>query len=440
MREYNFDGIVGPTHNYAGLAAGNVASVTHGGQPSNPREAALEGLRKMRFVRGLGVSQAVLPPHPRPSVATLRQLGLRGSDEEVLARAAADHEQLLRLCSSAAAMWTANAATVAPSADTSDGRVHIVPANLQAMFHRAIEAPVTTAVLRAIFADSTRFVVHDALPGGGQLADEGAANHTRLKTSRGVAHLFAWGRTSYGQAPAPARHPARQTLEGSQAIARLFGTAPKANLFPQQAPAGIDAGAFHTDVLAVGHGSFLMLHERAFLDWPAWEKQLRSTLGDELSIERASDSELPVQDAVAAYPFNSQVVTVADGGMAIIAPADAQRNPRTRAFLDRVVAGSNPVRAVHYLDIRQSMDNGGGPACLRLRVGLTEAEVGAIRPRVFADEALLTQLDAWVRRHYRDRLVAKDLGDPLLWREGMTALDELTGILRLGVVYDFQRS
>src|SRR5579871_2761022 len=148
MREHQFDGLVGPTHNYGGLSAGNVASTEHEGQVSNPRAAARQGLAKMRFVHDLGVAQAVLPPHDRPSLASLRRLGFRGSDEEVIARAAEGDGLLLRQCSSASAMWTANAATVAPSSDTADGRVHFVPANLQQMFHRSIETPTTTRILR----------------------------------------------------------------------------------------------------------------------------------------------------------------------------------------------------------------------------------------------------------------------------------------------------
>src|SRR5688572_17800116 len=122
--EYNFDGLVGPTHCYGGLSAGNVASMAHGGKVSNPKEAALQGLSKMKFVADLGVRQAVLPPQQRPSLKTLRGLGFLGSDEAVITRAARESDHLLRLCSSAAAMWTANAATCAPSEDTADGRMH----------------------------------------------------------------------------------------------------------------------------------------------------------------------------------------------------------------------------------------------------------------------------------------------------------------------------
>jgi succinylarginine dihydrolase len=442
MREHQFDGLVGPTHNYGALSPGNVASAIHGGQPSNPRGAARQGLAKMRFVRDLGVPQAVLPPHDRPSLRTLRRLGFFGTDEEVIAAAGAGDGFFLRLASSASAMWSANAATVAPSCDTEDARVHFTPANLQQMFHRTIEAPTTTRILRAVFADAARFVVHDPLPGAGQLADEGAANHTRLATSAGVAHLFAWGRSAWGAFAGPRRYPARQTREASVALARLHRLQPARcrAFFPQQHPDGIDAGAFHTDVLAVGTGRFLMFHELAFVDDARLVDDLRRVLGDELVAVRATGGELAVESAVAAYPFNSQVLALADGAMVIVAPEDAREDAHARAFLERVVAEAGPVTAVHYIDVRQSMHNGGGPACLRLRVPLTDDEARAIGARVLLDDALADTLCAWVDRHYRDRLTPQDLVDPALAREGMTALDELTRILRLGSIYDFQQA
>lgn len=440
-REYNFDGLVGPTHNYAGLSPGNIASTTHAGQVADPRAAALEGLEKMRFVAGLGVGQAVLPPHPRPNVTMLRALGFEGSDADVLAAAARGDGLLLRMCSSASAMWTANAATVSPSADTDDGRVHFTPANLSTLFHRAQEAAVTTAVLRRIFADPDRFRVHDPLPAGTWFADEGAANHTRLVTGRGVVHLFGWGRAAWPggeEIPAPRRFPARQTREACEAIARRHGLGAAA-LCWRQDPEGIDGGAFHTDVLAVGNERLLMLHERAFVEPARLLATLRERLGPELAVVLATEDELPVADAVAAYPFNAQVLTLPDGRMAIVAPAESRENPRARAFLERVVAEANPVAEVHYRDINQSMDNGGGPACLRLRVPLTDAERAAVGARVFLDDALFADLRSWIERHYRDRLTAADLADPALLDETRAALDELTGLLRLGSVYDFQR-
>jgi succinylarginine dihydrolase len=446
VREFNFDGLVGPTHNYAGLSAGNVASQSHAGQASNPQRAALQGIGKMRFVAGLGVGQAVLPPQPRPSLRALRQLGFGGpgcSDEALLAQAAGDPDagdQLLRLCSSAAAMWTANAATCVPSADAADRRLHLVPANLTAMFHRALEAPTTTRVLRAIFADPARFEVHDPLPGGAHFADEGAANHTRLFGDGPAVHLFAWGRRGYGRAAAgePERFPARQTLEASQALARLGRVDRSRALFPQQHPRGIDAGAFHTDVLAVGSGPVLLLHELAFTEPQELLARLRQLVGPSFRAVLASEAELPAAAAVKAYPFNSQLLQLPSGRFCIIAPEDAREQPQARAFLERVVAEENPVDRVHYLALRESMDNGGGPACLRQRIVLTAEEQAAVKARVFVDAPLTDELEAWVKRHYRDRLVAADLRDPALHRSCLAALDELTRILRLGSVYDFQ--
>jgi succinylarginine dihydrolase len=445
MREFQFDGLVGPTHNYGALSPGNVASTTHGGEVSNPRAAALQGLTKMRFVRDLGIVQAVLPPHDRPSLAYLRRLGFHGSDEEVIAAAGAGDGFHLRICSSASAMWVANAATVVPSSDAADGRVHLVVANLQQMFHRSIEPVMTARVLRAIFATRKRFVVHKPLPGGGQFADEGAANHIRLATSRGAAHLFAWGRSAWSTSEdrpfaGPHRHPARQTRDASVALARLHRLDPARCFFPQQHPDGIDAGAFHTDVMAVGSGQFLMMHELAFADDARLVEDLGRLLGDELVVVRATSSELPPESAVAAYPFNSQVLTLPDGTVAIVAPEDAREDPQARAFLERVVAQGGPVRTLHYVDVRQSMRNGGGPACLRLRVPLDDDEARALSANVVLNDALYEALLAWIGRYYRDRLVPGDLADPEVAREGMRALDELTNLLGLGSIYDFQRA
>jgi succinylarginine dihydrolase len=442
VREFNFDGIVGPTHNYAGLSPGNVASLSHVGQPANPKRAAQQGLAKMRLVASLGVGQAVLPPHERPRMRTLRQLGFRGSDEEVLAAAAAGDGQLLRLCSSAAAMWTANAATSVPSADSADGKLHLVPANLTSMFHRVLEADTTARVLRAIFADEARFAVHDPLPGGAHFSDEGAANHIRLFAPGAPAvHLFAWGRAAYGAdvpAAEPLHFPARQSREASEALARLGQVDSSRAFFPQQHPRGIDAGAFHTDVAAVGNGNVLLLHELAFVDHQALLARLRQLLGDALVVHLASEAELPVAAAVSAYPFNSQVLTLPDGSMTILAPQESREEPRARAFLEGVAASGGPVRSVRYLDLRDSMENGGGPACLRQRIVLSDAERAAVRARVFWDEALGNELERWIERHYRDRVTGDDLRDPLLHRESLAALDELTRILRLGSIYDFQ--
>lgn len=429
--------MVGPTHNFAGLSPGNIASLSSEGTASNPRAAALEGLGKMRFVRGLGVTQAVLPPQPRPHLAVLRAFGFTGADEAVIAEAARHQPELLKLASSASSMWAANAATVAPSTDTTSGRLVLVVANLETMFHRALEAETTHAVLSRLFADPARFTVRRALPRGDAFGDEGAANHTRLTADGGALHLFAWGRRGFGAERPTQKFVARQTLEASRAVARMLDLPEERCAFIQQDPRGIDAGAFHTDVVGVGNQGFFMHHELAFAEDVA--ALLRARIGG-VEILRASADELPIADAVSAYPFNSQVLTLPSGEMTIVAPKESEDNPRARAFLERVTDASALVTSVHYIDVRQSMKNGGGPACLRLRVPMTDAEVGAIGARVVFDEALEAELVAWVGRHYRDRLVPSDLADPALHRESMAALDALTSILRLGSVYDFQRT
>jgi succinylarginine dihydrolase len=89
-------------------------------------------------------------------------------------------------------------------------------------------------------------------------------------------------------------------------------------------------------------------------------------------------------------------------------------------------------------DLRQSMRNGGGPACLRLRVPLTPGERAALGARVVLDQGLADALEAWIRRNYRDRLDPVDLRDPALLDESRRALDELTRLLELPAIYPFQ--
>jgi len=396
----------------------------------------------MKALADRGYAQAVLPPHERPDVAALRSLGFTGDDATIIARAARDHAPLLAACSSAAAMWAANAATVSPSADTADRRVHFTPANLMSHFHRAIEAPTTTRVLRAVFADESRFAVHDPLPAAAEFGDEGAANHTRFASDPAAPgiELFVYGRVAWATAAsAPSRFPARQTREASQAIARRHGLDPARTLFAQQSPAAIDAGVFHNDVIAVGNEVVLFCHESAFVEQDALLTELSAAVGAGFTpiVVRAAD--VSVERAVTTYLFNSQLLPRADGGMLLVAPAECAEDPSVGAYLARLVAAGGPIREILTFDLRQSMRNGGGPACLRLRVALTAVERAAIGANVWLDDALHAALVGWVEKNYRDRLAPADLADPALLVEGRRALDELSALLGLGNVYPFQR-
>ncbi|WP_040242886.1 N-succinylarginine dihydrolase [Chromohalobacter japonicus] len=441
VREVNFDGLVGPTHNYAGLAHGNVASMRHGGLTANPREAALQGLDKMKSLMEAGYAQGVLPPQQRPDLGALRDLGFTGDDASVLARAAEEAPQLLRAVCSASSMWTANAATVTPSADASDGRVHFTAANLQSSFHRYLEPRTTARVLAAMFRDERHFAHHPVLPATPAFSDEGAANHTRLCGAHGEpgVHLFVYGRQAFGGQHGPTRYPARQTLEASQAIARQHGLSDAQTVFAQQNPDAIDAGVFHNDVIAVGNGPVLLYHDMAFRDENATLDALRARMSTPLIPVRVPSEAVSLEDAVSTYLFNSQLLSNPDGSMTLVVPGECQENETVwRTIQDLLLAGYNPISEVLVKDVKQSMRNGGGPACLRLRVAFSSAERQALGGRVLLDEALHGDLTAWVERHYRDRLAPEDLADPQLAQESLTALDELTQLLGIGAVYPFQ--
>lgn len=433
--EVNFDGLVGPTHNYAGLSFGNRASMSNAGDISNPREAALQGLEKMRLMRRLGLTQAVLPPHDRPDPVVLRQLGF-GPNAEAIAQVAAVEPGLVASVMSASPMWAANAATVSPSADTRDGRVHFTPANLVSTTHRAFEARQATRILHTVFADEKHFSVHDPLPATPALADEGAANHSRLARTHGEpgVEIFVYGRGDQLRSP-DERFPRRQTLAASRLIAHSHGLDPSRTRFVQQSGKAIDAGAFHNDVVSVCNGLVEFSHEDAFADPVAARRDLppgtRSVV--------VPSATVPLDDAIASYLFNSQLVTLPDRTMALIAPIEVETTASTAEYLAMLTASDHPIDHVHIADLRQSMRNGGGPACLRLRVVLDEAERSALRGNVIADDQLIERLEGWVRRHYRDELRPDDLADPTFVTETRTALDELTQMLDLGALYDFQR-
>jgi succinylarginine dihydrolase len=443
--EANFDGLVGLTHNYSGLAFGNVASAKNADAASNPREAVLQGLSKMKALAAMGMAQGVLPPQERPHIPTLRRLGFDGKEADVLRRAYRDAPGLLAAMSSASSMWTANAATVSPSADCSDGRVHFTPANLATNLHRAIEPETTARALRALFPDENHFVHHDPLPATPGMGDEGAANHTRLCADYGDhgLELFVYGRAGDTE-PQPKKFPARQTRAASEAVARLHNLDPDYRFYAQQKPEVIDDGVFHNDVIAVGNREVMLFHEQAFVDKKAIIEWARRKLPDFVPVE-VPTANVSVADAVGSYLFNSQLICPPQEGvlrpsMILVCAQECQENPRVWAEIQRIVEDpSNPIAAARVFDLRQSMRNGGGPACLRLRVVLDAAQRSAVNPKVWMDDVLYIRLTSWAQKHYRDRLILADLADPKLLDESRSALDELTQILGLGSLYGFQR-
>ena len=418
--EINFDGLIGPMHNYAGLSAGNIASSANAGAVSQPRAAALQGLGKMKRLMDRGLAQGFIPPPRRPALAALRALGFDGGDKAVLARAAAEDPVLFNNACSASAMWAANAATVITGADSGDGRVHLVTANLSTMLHRSFEAPDSFRMLRSIFSDERHFAVHPALPPTQHFSDEGAANHMRLTHRHGTAGLnvFVHG------AARGSRFPERQARRAGEAVARLAGIG---GFHTLQSQAAIEAGAFHNDVVAVANEHVLLAHAAAFEDRDGLFAAAQAAVPGFLPVEVDS---IGLEDAISSYLFNSQLVTLPEGGMALVLPGEARANPGVWKAVETILAGNNPIDEAIVVDVRESMRNGGGPACLRLRVPVSAAARGGIDPRFLLDERRWAALCELVERHWPERIDAANLADPALWEAAAAAHDALDALLQ----------
>ena len=391
--EINFDGIVGSSHNYAGLSFGNLAATAHAGDVSYPRAAALQGLDKMLGTLSLGLAQGFFVPPPRPNLRWLEELAADATLDPVLLAGAW----------SASAMWTANAATVSPAPDTADGRCHLTVANLVSMPHRAHEWPDTLRQLRLAFADERHFSVHGPVPPC--FGDEGAANHMRLASAHDApgVEIFVYGRTG-------GRFPARQHEQASRIVARRHGLDPERTLFLEQLPEAIGAGAFHNDVVAVANANVVLAHERAFAD-PEGAWKAMAELFPDVQIVAVPESAISLEEAVRSYLFNAQLVSLPEGGQALVIPNEAWESLPVRKFLDALVASNGPIREVLAVNVRQSMANGGGPACLRLRV---VADPATVDPRFLLDHAKGDAIREVLERHWPEQIDPGDLGSSIL--------------------------
>ena len=422
MLEVNFDGLVGPSHNYAGLSLGNIASATHAGGVSAPRAAALQGLAKMRRMMALGLPQGLLLPHDRPDTAWLRRLGFAGDDMAVCQAAWQADPTLLRNAFSASPMWTANAATVSPRPDCGDGLTHLSVANLSSMPHRSLEPDQTQRQLRLLFARLPGVAVHGPVPAS--FGDEGAANHMRLCPSHGEAGLEIF---VHGARPAGG-FPARQHRIASEALVRRHNLALCHAILARQSDAAIAAGAFHNDVVAVANETVLFTHEQAFADREGLYAQIRQRLPEAVIIEVPA-SRVSLEDAIRSYLFNSQLVSLPGGGMLLLLPEEAREVPSVTAWLEALIAEGGPIRQVEFMALRESMRNGGGPACLRLRIVLEEAELAALDQRFMLDAAKCDALVDLVTRHWPERIAPEDIGNPDLWHQCRAARAALLDLL-----------
>lgn len=417
LQEINFDGIVGPSHNYAGLSVGNIASASHGGDVSHPRTAALQGLAKMRANMALGLPQGFLLPLPRPNDGLLRDLAV-GPDSE---------RALLAAAWSASSMWTANAATVSPAPDTADGRCHLTPANLVTMLHRGQEWRDTQAQLKIAFGDDRHFAVHDAVPPS--YGDEGAANHMRFSEGHAApgVEVFVYARPAHQTGT---RFPARQHEQASRAVARRHGLDPARTVFVEQNPEAISAGAFHNDVVAVANGRVLFTHARAFADQQGAYAAIRDAF-PALEVIEVPEAAVSLEEAIRTYLFNAQLLTLPTGEMALIVPSECRESASVWGWCEAMVASNGPIRQVIPVDVKQSMANGGGPACLRLRV---VADPATVDPRFLLDEGKAERIAAVIAAHWPETIACDQLGDPALADTVRTARRALLDALDLGAL------
>lgn len=434
--EVNFDGLVGPTHNYGGLALGNKASIHFKDQLSNPKAAALQGLDKMRFLIEKGLVQGVLPPHERPFNKILDQVFDFNNTPPKGTNTTKDNELLIKNVMSASAMWTANAATVSPSLDTSDKRVHFTTANLNSSFHRAIEADQTTRVLSEIFSDSECFKVHPAVH---YFGDEGAANHGRICEKHGTpgVEIFVYGRSAFDKDNKI--FPRRQTLEASMSIARKHGLSSEKFLLLEQSQTAIDAGVFHNDVISVMNENVFLLHEKTFENQSDALSEISEKCEFDIIFIQISEQELSLKEAISSYLFNSQLITLADGSMALILPREVENSHNASSCVYKIIEDdSNPIQHSFYIDLKQSMRNGGGPACLRLRVLMNKSEINALKGNVILDHKLIKELEKIIKHYYRDQLHPSNLTDRTFIKDSLNAINEISNCLSLTGIYDFQ--
>ena len=411
-KEINIDGMIGPTHHFGGLGVGNIASLASQNSIANPQAAALEGLAKMELVASVGVGQYYLPPPERPNWLWLESLGFGGDRRDALKRCLDEAPNVLSAAYSSAFMWTANAATVAPSSDTQDGFLHLLPANLCCNLHRGQEAIERRDQLQAMFSNVKNACVHEPLPSVFALRDEGAANHMRLcgTDGRNAIHVFVYGPNESQQT----RFTPRQSELAARRVASCLRLNQRDCVFVQQTPQAINAGVFHNDVIAMSNRNMLIYHELAFENSArvveTIGQRFREKTGERLEDHCISDADLRLEEAVQTYLFNSQLLTVDSDQMDLLCPIQCVNSPSVLSLVnDWVSKEKSRIRRVSYLHLDQSMKNGGGPACLRLRAMLTESEFTELDDRFEVTNERLEKLREEVKTRYPSTLKLSDL-------------------------------
>ncbi|EGG95308.1 Succinylarginine dihydrolase [gamma proteobacterium IMCC1989] len=341
---------------------------------------------------------------------------------------------------SASSMWVANAATISPSLDTTDKRVHLTVANLANALHRSMEVPQTTRVLNTIFEDKAHFVVHSAITSHSVIGDEGAANHGRLclRHDQPGVEVFVYGKSAFLEKRKG--FPCRQAVEASKAVARNHGLSYENSIFLQQSEEAVDAGVFHNDVISVINENVFLMHEKSFINQVEEINVIRRKCNFDVCFLNISEDELPLHEAVSSYFFNSQLITLPDGAMMLLMPKEVEENVKALNCVDRLIADTNnPINDRVFLNLKQSMKNGGGPACLRLRVLLNQSQIDALGGDVMMTESKLDELERIVKAYYREKITPDDLFDAEFIKDSYCALREIAKCLSMREIYDFSK-
>jgi succinylarginine dihydrolase len=275
-----------------------------------------------------------------------------------------------------------------------------------------------TDQLRVLTQGMNPCEVVDALPSSQPLRDEGAANHMRLCGSGNnrnrAVHVFVHEPASESDSLSPLRYVSRQSVVASHHVSRKLTLAEEKCVFIEQSQRAINAGVFHNDVIATSHGNLLLCHELAFTNTPQsierMSEKYRQVVGEELICEIVTESMLPIEESVRSYLFNSQILSKSDGSFHLLCPSECGESERVRTVIEGWLASeSNPISSVETIGVQESMSNGGGPACLRLRLDVDEEQVSQLEPRWRFTPERHSEIARWIDNYYPARLCIDDL-------------------------------
>ena len=169
----------------------------------------------------------------------------------------------------------------------------------------------------------------------------------------------------------------------------------------------------------------MLIHERAWENQAATLHRIRARVPD-LRVFQVSSRDLSLEQAVTSYLFNSQLLETSDGWL-LNAPIECA-DGAARMVVDRLERDGF-VDRVRFNDLRQSMDGGGGPACLRLRLPLTEDEFRLLPETLMMTEERVEKLRSWVKKWYPSILRIEDLADAGFARRARKCSQALVEVL-----------